>query len=635
MLEGSLQAPRVALCLMVVLTLAGTPAIGEDGASLWTAGRSGDLTQPPVVVTGAAPETVGGAWAYGPETPFAFTRFDGGYSPLDGKVYFLGGRLAAGTTPDTDGSVWAFNPRTAVWTDTGDDLPEPISNYQVNLYENPEGPMLLAFCGRTAAGTPVDSVQFYNVALQLAGALPVEYNYPGSLSCMAGLNAVWHNRVIVAGGFDNVTPPYHPTETWLFNPDLVGSGGAWIYAPSATFEPGRAYIMSAVVDDLVYAIGGATYDGGALSNLDIVQRLDPAATAPVWTTVAPLPEPCSSGRAWGFDSDSSLSAFGRPLAGTIITTCGFWSDENNHVYLYDTHADSWEEFPFLLTDRRDNAAEYVPATGGEPASGMPAIWVWGGRHDTDDEPITSSEIFELEPSLCSALLVNDDPYPEPAGGGGLPYYMTALDELGVAYDVWDVLTMGPPSAAALAPYDAVIWFTGYDYTDVVTADEQAALIAYLDGGGTLLLSAEDQYYAHGLTPLLTDYLWIASVNADVQLDEVAGSATDPLYAGVAPRPLEEPVYWGEYWPGNLFDDAPAARPGGLEPLRYSPSGAPAATRYDGRHFRTMFLGFPVEWVRSVEGRADLLGPMLRWAICPLFVDGVESGGTLRWSATVP
>jgi hypothetical protein len=213
--------------------------------------------------------------------------------------------------------------------------------------------------------------------------------------------------------------------------------------------------------------------------------------------------------------------------------------------------------------------------------------------------------------------------------------MTALDELGVTYEVWDVLTMGSPSAAELAAYHTAVWFTGYDFSDVVNAAEQAALIAFLDGGGTLLLSAEDQYYAHGATPLLTDYLWVASVTQDVQLDTVEGSAADPLYAGVAERPLEEPMYWQEYWPGGMFDDEPFVRPGGFEPLAYPAVGMPAATRYDGGHFRTMFMGFPVEWVRSVEGRADLLGPMLRWAICPLFIDGLESGGTLRWSTTVP
>ena len=56
-----------------------------------------------------------------------------------------------------------------------------------------------------------------------------------------------------------------------------------------------------------------------------------------------------------------------------------------------TLTDTWEQFPFLLSGRRDNAAEYLPATGSVPASGMPAIWVWGGRQDGDTNVLISAE----------------------------------------------------------------------------------------------------------------------------------------------------------------------------------------------------------------------------------------------------
>jgi hypothetical protein len=91
---------------------------------------------------------------------------------------------------------------------------------------------------------------------------------------------------------------------------------------------------------------------------------------------------------------------------------------------------------------------------------------------------------------------------------------------------------------------------------------------------------------------------------------------------------------GAYWPGDLEDDAVSAGAGGFEALSYTANGSPAATRYDGGHFRTMFLGFPVEWVRTAKARSDLLGPMLMWSLCPLFEDSLESGNTLRWSVTV-
>lgn len=622
------------MSLAVALCLAAAIAAADDGANPWMGGRSASVApqvQPP---GGAAPETVGGDWWYGPTTPFTFTRFDAGYSPWDGLVYVLGGRLPSGVTPDTDGSIWVFNPRTGAWTDMGIDLPIPISNYTINLYENESATVLLLPCGRTTAGTPTDQVQFYTVSANYVGTLPASDDYPGSLTCMAGLNAVWHNKIIVAGGFDVDTPPYHPTETWMFDPDLAFGGASWSPIPSATLTPARAYIMSAVVDDIVYAIGGAYYDLSGLINLDVVQRLDPGAATPVWTEVAPLPEPCSSGRAWGFDSDSGLSAFGTPLAGKIVTTCSGWADENEHVYIYDTDADSWEEFPFLQSDRRDFAAEYVPATGGQPDPGMGALWVWGGRKDDDINLLDSSEVYQLEPSPCRTLLVNDDPYATPPSYGGLPYFTTALDELGVLYDVWDVAGAGSPPAAVLAQYDAVVWFTGYDFADAVNPTDQATLIAYLDGGGTLLLSAEDQVYAQGMTPLLTDYFRIASVTQDVGQVTVKGTA-DPLYAGVAECPMTEPVSWGDYWPGALYDDEAFVASGGMQPLEYSATGQPAATRYDGRIFRTMFMGFPVEWVRTVEARADVLGPMLRWSICPIFEDGFDSGGALRWGGVRP
>ena len=627
---------KLVLCFIVALGCAAAVVGAGDATSPWLQGAG--ASTPPITVSAAgdALETVGGGWFYWTATPFAFTRFDGGYSPYDGSVYFLGGRLASGSTPDTDGSVWSFNPRTQSWTYTGVDLEVPISNYQVNLYEDEVATVLLTFCGRPEGGGVINQTQFYTVSAGVAGVLPASDDFPGSLTCASGLNAVWHNKVVVAGGFDPAVPPYHPTETWIFDADYAFGGPSWSNLPTAVLTPARAYMMSAVVDDRVYAIGGAYYDtsSAGLINVDTVQRLDPAAATPVWTTLAPLPEPCSSGRAWGFDSDTDLAAFGTPLAGKIVTTCSGWPDENEHVYIYDTRSDSWEEFPFLHTDRRDFAAEYVPATGGMPGPAMAALWVWGGRQNDDLTVLDTSEVYQLEPSLCSVLLVNDDPNSVAPSYGGLPYYMTALDELGVLYNVWDIPSVGSPPWQALAGYDAVVWFTGSDYSDAVNASEQANLITYLNGGGTLILSAQDQVYAHGLTPLLTDYFMISTVGQDVGPPLVAGT-DDPLYAGVAECPLIPPETWGTYWTTPLYADIVTAGPGAMEPLEYPAIALPSAVRDDGRSFRTMFMGFPVEWVRTVEARADVLGPMLRWSICPMFEDGFDSGGALRWGGTRP
>ena len=98
------------------------------------------------------------AWDPGPNTAFALTRFDAGYSPGTGDVYFLGGRLA---DSGTDGSIWKVDPETGTATDTGADMPVPISNYTMNLVRDVNGWGFYVFCGRNAAGTNVRTVQVY------------------------------------------------------------------------------------------------------------------------------------------------------------------------------------------------------------------------------------------------------------------------------------------------------------------------------------------------------------------------------------------------------------------------------------------------------------------------------------------
>ena len=124
---GRHQRGLITIGFAVLLAFTGGSPADDGAGSPWSA--AGAPAGPARVIRGkSAPETVGGGWFYWTTTPFAFTRFDGGYSPFDGKVYFLGGRLS-GSSPDTDGSIWSFDPRTEVWTDTGFSLPIPISTH--------------------------------------------------------------------------------------------------------------------------------------------------------------------------------------------------------------------------------------------------------------------------------------------------------------------------------------------------------------------------------------------------------------------------------------------------------------------------------------------------------------------------
>jgi hypothetical protein len=102
--------------------------------------------------------------------------------------------------------------------------------------------------------------------------------------------------------------------------------------------------------------------------------------------------------------------------------------------------------------------------------------------------------------LADVLLVDDDNsivYPG-AFADSRDYYTEALDANGYTYDIVEVTAEGAdgPDATTMADYPVVIWFTGeaWRYDQTLTANDEANLATYLDGGGNLFLSSHDYFY---------------------------------------------------------------------------------------------------------------------------------------------
>ena len=168
--------------------------------------------------------------------------------------------------------------------------------------------------------------------------------------------------------------------------------------------------------------------------------------------------------------------------------------------------------------------------------------------------ITSMALGQVpEANLACMLLVDDDQ----DGPNVRIYYTSTLDELDVAYDVWDVATQGDPSADDLMGYQMVIWFTGYPRSDTFTSANETAVAAYLDAGGrSFFLSSEDYLYDMGLTMFGQIRLAISSYTNDVNRTDLEGTGQLPG-GGSGAHNLVPP----SGWVGDLYTDNVVKRGG--------------------------------------------------------------------------
>jgi hypothetical protein len=209
------------------------------------------------------------------------------------------------------------------------------------------------------------------------------------------------------------------------------------------------------------------------------------------------------------------------------------------------------------------------------------------------------ELREIE-SGFALLLVDDD------GGGSYdarPYFEAALSNLGVAYDIFDTAGGNGPSAAQVADYPMVIWFSGdtWNGTAGPNSTDEANLVTYLDGGGTLFLSSQDYYYDMGLTSFMQTYLGVTSVSGDVGHTSISGVPGDPIGGDFGTLPLSYP---GDNYSDNLIPD-------GMASAAFSGSAGnyAAIDKEDG--YRTVFFGFPWE---AVQNNNPSDGEAVMWAI---------------------
>ena len=274
---------------------------------------------------------------------------------------------------------------------------------------------------------------------------------------------------------------------------------------------------------------------------------------------------------------------------------------------------------------------------------------------------TFVDTFTVRIGIKQILFVDDDD-----GDPFETYFTNALDALAVEYDV----CTGSASLEVMEEYITVIWNTGEDYTSTLNSSDEANLMAYLDGGGTLFLSSQDYLYDIGSpTTFSSNYLHVSSWISDVGVSAVAGIPGDPITDSLS-YTLSYPFY---NWSDQIVSDASAApifditASKSSEPLRPPKDGIPpdfgdapppgpgkqtyCALRYPAEGdsvYQVVFMAIPFESVPTAGDRQELMerildwlqgdkDPPLVWVIVPNGgeVWDVDSKQDINWTATDP
>ena len=411
----------------------------------------------------AAQPSAQSEWQTGPFPPagFQYARHDGAFVPgpaletWANKVHFLGGR----TSPPTEAPhIWMFDPVTNTFTDTGADVVEDVSNYNANLIFDDgtgRGPAVYVIGGtdKDHGGASIGMVQRYYPQTNQAEALSTDDNWNGMVggSRLAAMGTAVVNDVIyVYGGWETNAAPYFSAETWAFDPRQP-IGYRWTNLGILLHTP-RSYIMSAVQNGKVYAIGGVgIYVGGELDPVDTFEVLDTANLAAGWTLLAPMPTPGGEGRGFGFDSDT-LNINSQLQGKLYVVASNDWAFVSSEVLEYDIPTDTWrDDLPELPTARADLAGTYVPLCTSDPNDGLPGLWTFGGRvNESCDPPLGPTEFYPLLcDGECTGLTGVDIGGPAQLAVGETGVYSASIE---------------PPDASAPA---SVLWSSG-DTTPEIT-----------------------------------------------------------------------------------------------------------------------------------------------------------------------
>ena len=208
-------------------------------------------------------------------------------------------------------------------------------------------------------------------------------------------------------------------------------------------------------------------------------------------------------------------------------------------------------------------------------------------HSTLSPTLARSSLLTTK-TPAPILLVDDDRWYDQEA-----HYQAALQANGLPYDYWNVNGAGwpynSPPLEILQRYPILVWFTGYDWYQTLTPDEEARLTTYLEGGGRLFLSGQDYLYDSGFTSFATDYLGVLAYTEDLSTTVATGEAGNLVGDGLGPYDLNYPF---DNWSDALTPTV------STETAFRGSHGAPIGLAHTEPSYRTVFFSYPFETLDS-------------------------------------
>jgi hypothetical protein len=268
---------------------------------------------------------------------------------------------------------------------------------------------------------------------------------------------------------------------------------------------------------------------------------------------------------------------------------------------------------------------------------------------TGSGPYSASDTFQVMIGRRAVLLVDDD-----AGARYDTFFVSALNSLGILYDVWRYDSSGSPSSSVLGLYKAVVWTTGADFGSMgdpstLTLEDQANLQNYLDQGGKLFLSSQDLLFDNDLNDFIVGYLHVANHTDDQGINSVAGVSGDTITNGMAISlsypfsNLSDYIVPGAGATGIFYStgkNSPSSRShGGSLALLNSQLGSPDQTNYcalrypatGSADYQVVFFTFSFEAIPQIgadpNNAKTVMGRIMNWfgISKPSFVHGDVNG----------